>query len=69
VPGVSRRHARIVVEAGQVTVEDLASNNGTYLRGERISGPVQLTDGDEIRFGPVSVVFRVVSPDSSTVPM
>jgi len=69
VPGVSRRHARIVVEAGQVTVEDLASHNGTYLRGERISRRVVLTDGDEIRFGPVSVVFRVVSPDSSTVPM
>src|SRR5262245_23862456 len=69
VPGVSRRHARIVVEAGRVTVEDLASQNGTYLRGQRISRRVALTDGDEIRFGPVPVVLRVVSPDSSTVPM
>ena len=69
VPGVSRRHARIVVEAGQVTVEDLGSQNGTYLRGERISHCVVLTDGDDMRFGAVSVVFRVVSPDSSTVPI
>ena len=69
VPGVSRRHARIVVEAGNVTVEDLGSQNGTYLRGERIARRVALTDGDEIRFGPVSVVFRLISPDSSTVPM
>ena len=69
VPGVSRRHARIVMEAGQATVEDLASHNGTYLRGERLSRPARLADGDEIRVGPVSVVFRVVSPDSSTVPM
>jgi DNA-binding winged helix-turn-helix (wHTH) protein len=69
VPGISRRHARIVVEAGNVTVEDLGSQNGTYLRGERIARRVALTDGDEIRFGPVSVVFRLMSPDSSTVPM
>jgi DNA-binding winged helix-turn-helix (wHTH) protein len=69
VPGVSRRHARIVLEAGDVTVEDLDSQNGTYLRGERIARRVALTDGDDIRFGPVSVVFRLVSPDSSTVPM
>lgn len=69
VPGVSRRHARIVVEAGQMMVEDLGSHNGTYLRGERISQRAVLTDGDDIRFGAVSVVFRVVSPDSSTVPL
>ena len=69
VPGVSRRHARIVVETGSVTVEDLGSQNGTYLRDERIAHRVALTDGDEIRFGPVSVVFRLVSPDNSTVPM
>jgi DNA-binding winged helix-turn-helix (wHTH) protein len=69
VPGVSRRHARIVVDAGNVTVEDLRSQNGTYLRNERIARCVALTDGDEIRFGPVLVVFRLISPDSSTVPM
>ena len=69
VPGVSRRHACIVIEADNVTVEDLSSQNGTYLRGERIARRVTLTDGDEIRFGPVSVVFRLVSPDNSTVPM
>ncbi len=69
VPGVSRRHASIVVEAEQVTLEDLGSHNGTFLCGERISSRVVLSDGDEIRFGPVSVVFRVISPDSSTVPM
>jgi DNA-binding winged helix-turn-helix (wHTH) protein len=69
VPGVSRRHARIVVEDGNVTVEDLGSQNGTYLRGERIARRVALADGDEIRFGPVSVLFRLMSPDSSTVPM
>ncbi len=69
VPGVSRRHARIRVEGTNVTVEDLGSQNGTYVRGERISGRAALEDGDEVRLGPVSMLIRLVSPDSSTLPM
>ena len=69
VPGVSRRHARIIVEGGHVAVEDLGSQNGTYVRGERITGRATLADGDEVRLGPVSIVFRQVSPDDSTLPM
>ena len=69
VPGVSRRHARISVEGAHVTVEDLGSQNGTYVRGEKISGRAALGDGDELRLGPVSILIRVVSPDSSTLPM
>jgi DNA-binding winged helix-turn-helix (wHTH) protein len=69
VPGVSRRHARISVEGANVVVEDLGSQNGTYVRGEKISGRVPLADGDELRLGPVSVLIRLVSPDSSTLPM
>lgn len=68
VPGVSRRHARIFIDRATVTLEDLGSQNGTYLQGERISNAV-LKDGDEIRLGPVSIVFRLVSPDSSTLPI
>lgn len=69
VPGVSRRHARIVVDGDHVALEDLGSQNGTYLRGERISGRAMLADGDEVRLGPVSIVFRQVPPDGSTLPM
>jgi hypothetical protein len=69
VPGVSRRHARIVLEGEQVSLEDLGSQNGTYVRGERITGRATLADGDEVRLGPVSIVFRQVSPDGSTLPM
>ncbi len=60
VPGVSRRHARINVEGANVTVEDLGSQNGTYVRGERISGRAALGDGDELRLGPVSMHVRLV---------
>src|SRR3954452_24211090 len=50
-PGVSRRHARILPGAVGVGVEDLASSNGTYVNGERISGPVELGAGDEVQIG------------------
>ncbi len=69
VPGVSRRHARISFEGANVTVEDLGSQNGTFVRGEKISGRAALGDGDELRLGPVSVLVRLVLPDSSTLPM
>jgi DNA-binding winged helix-turn-helix (wHTH) protein len=69
VPGVSRRHARIVVDGDLVALEDLGSQNGTYLRGERITGRATLADGDEVRLGPVAIVFRHISPDGSTLPM
>jgi len=62
---VSRHHARIRI--GQtVTLEDLQSKNGTYLRGERMIGVRGLANGDEIRIGPVSMVFRVLSRVGST---
>jgi DNA-binding winged helix-turn-helix (wHTH) protein len=69
VPGVSRRHARLVVDGEHVALEDLGSQNGTYLRGERITGRATLADGDEVRLGPVSIVFRQASADGSTLPM
>ena len=69
VPGVSRRHACISVAGMNVTVEDLGSQNGTFVRGEKISGRATLGDGDELRLGPISILVRLVSPDSSKLPM
>jgi DNA-binding winged helix-turn-helix (wHTH) protein len=63
---VSRRHARIVISDGITTLEDLGSKNGTYLKGERISGVSPLADGDEIRIGPVAMTFRVMSRVGTT---
>jgi DNA-binding winged helix-turn-helix (wHTH) protein len=56
--GVSRRHARIVVEGSSARLEDLGSKNGTALRGELITAATALRDGDEITVGPVSIVYR-----------
>jgi DNA-binding winged helix-turn-helix (wHTH) protein len=68
-PGVSRRHARIDVKGERVTVEDLGSRNGTFLRGERILARASLADGDKMRLGPVTITFRLASPESSTASM
>jgi len=58
-PTVSRRHASIRVSAQGATIEDLGSHNGTYLRGERVTKPVPLRDGDEIHLGSVIVTLRI----------
>ena len=61
-PSVSRRHARIVVGDGKAMVEDLESKNGTFLNGRRIRKRMALTDGDELRIGPETMVIRESSP-------
>jgi DNA-binding winged helix-turn-helix (wHTH) protein len=58
-PSVSRHHARIHICGTDATIEDLASKNGTFLRGERLTGASPLVDGDEIRLGSVQVTFRL----------
>jgi DNA-binding winged helix-turn-helix (wHTH) protein len=63
-PGVSRRHARVLVRGGRATLEDLASKNGTFLDGERVVSPRALADGATIRLGRrVSLVFRSDAAD------
>ena len=64
--GVSRRHARIVIEAGVAYLEDLGSKNGTRLREMICTGRVALHDGDRIDVGPVPIVFRASESGIST---
>jgi DNA-binding winged helix-turn-helix (wHTH) protein len=65
---VSRRHARLHIQGGQATLEDLASRNGTFLRGQRLAAPAALRDGDEFRVGSMSITFRVTpgQPETDT---
>ncbi len=48
---ISRRHARITVEAGQVTLEDLGSKNATFVDGDKLRAAVELRPDSRIRFG------------------
>jgi predicted component of type VI protein secretion system len=56
-PKASRRHARIVVEAGVVEIEDLKSSNGTLLNGNPVTRRV-LRDGDTVQIGKTEFVYR-----------
>jgi DNA-binding winged helix-turn-helix (wHTH) protein len=67
--GVSRHHARIVVEGDVARIEDLASKNGTFVDGKPLAGGTVLSDGAEIRVGPVALTFRLESPTRATETM
>jgi len=66
VPGVSRRHARIVIDRHGASIEDLESKNGTTLCEQMVTGPSPLRDGDRIQVGPIVVVFHVSASGPST---
>jgi DNA-binding winged helix-turn-helix (wHTH) protein len=65
-PGVSRRHARIVVEGPNAILEDLGSKNGTVVDGQPLTGPVVLADGNEIQLGPATILYRASASGVST---
>jgi DNA-binding winged helix-turn-helix (wHTH) protein len=53
---VSRYHALITIDDGELSVEDLGSKNGTFVDGERIGrAPVIVTHDTQIVFGAVPV--------------
>jgi hypothetical protein len=56
--GISRRHARLDFDGGQVIITDLGSTNGTSVNGQRISA-VALNPGDMIQIGTTTLTFRV----------
>lgn len=54
---VSRRHACFICRDGDVFVEDLDSNNGTYVNGTRITETTRLADNDRINLYDVPLRF------------
>jgi DNA-binding winged helix-turn-helix (wHTH) protein len=68
--GVSRRHASIHVPpdavSGPATIEDLDSTNGTSVQGRRVTRAHPLANGDRIRLGEATLVFRASGPAERT---
>jgi pSer/pThr/pTyr-binding forkhead associated (FHA) protein len=54
---VSRKHAKIVVSAQRVTIEDLGSTNGTFVNGEKVQQS-RIKEGDRILIG--TSILKVV---------
>ncbi|MCH7663510.1 MAG: FHA domain-containing protein, partial [Chloroflexi bacterium] len=48
---ISRRHTRLLIQEGGYVVEDLGSTNGTFVNGQKITGPHVLEPGQTIRLG------------------
>jgi pSer/pThr/pTyr-binding forkhead associated (FHA) protein len=58
---VSRNHARITVDNGTVTIEDLGSSNGTKVGEQRLAAnqPVEALAGQPLRFGNWNVTIEL----------
>ena len=56
---LSRRHARLSIESGRLSVEDLGSANGTYIGSQRIAPntPTLVPENEIVRAGDVEVRF------------
>ena len=55
---VSTRHARFATNGEQWFVEDVGSTNGTYLGSQRITSPVPVGLGTQVRLGKTIVELR-----------
>jgi FHA domain len=61
---ISRKHARLTFQGGKYVIEDLGSTNGTFVNGQRLTGPFVLKSGDVVSFGEqIVLMFDVISSD------
>ena len=61
---VSRKHAKIAVSQGKITIQDLGSTNGTFVNGEKIK-QARLKEGDRILIG-TSILKLVLSDQNQS---
>src|SRR4051812_46065521 len=65
---ISRRHARVgPAPDGGVLVEALGSTNGTFVDGEKLSGPRTLSASATIRVGATDIAVKIVAPQVTRV--
>lgn len=68
-PNVSRLHATIDRDGPRFILIDADSANGTYVNGQRLTGPHRLTSGDTIGCADPAPLLRFVDPDRTVVPL
>jgi serine/threonine protein kinase/Leucine-rich repeat (LRR) protein len=59
---ISAEHARLIIKAEELMVEDLPSSQGTYLDGTKIEGQTKIRGGQKIEIG--TVVLEVEEANS-----
>jgi pSer/pThr/pTyr-binding forkhead associated (FHA) protein len=61
---VSRRHARLTFQGGKYVLEDMGSTNGTFVNGQRLTGPRVLKSGEVVSLGEQIVfVYEAIESD------
>jgi pSer/pThr/pTyr-binding forkhead associated (FHA) protein len=60
---VSRKHARIALDGGTITIEDLGSTNGTFVNGEKVQQGT-LREGDRVLIG-TNILKVVAAPQDA----
>ena len=55
---VSTVHARIFSKGDTYMLEDLGSTNGTYVNRQRVTSPVELQRGDQVKIGKTVMEMR-----------
>jgi pilus assembly protein CpaF len=59
---VSKHHCRLLIQDGELVVEDLHSTNGTYVNGRKIGEPTALSPGDKVFVG--DFIMRIGATDA-----
>lgn len=60
-PSVSRRHALVHVGGGGVELQDLGSENGTFIGAKRLTGRRPIAAGTLLRFGSIRALLEEVA--------
>ena len=56
---MSREHAKISVTSNGLSIQDLKSQNGTFVNGNKVSQPQKINAGDKLKCG--STEFTVLN--------
>jgi len=63
---VSRKHAKISLQDGEITIADLGSTNGTFVNGEKVK-KAQLKEGDRVLIG--TSILKLVTVQRGAQPL
>jgi pSer/pThr/pTyr-binding forkhead associated (FHA) protein len=60
---VSRMHFGVSHKDGKYVLKDLRSTNGTLVNGQKTEGDYELKDGDTVKIGESTMVFKLDPTD------
>jgi predicted component of type VI protein secretion system len=64
---VSRHHCVLMIDGESIFVRDLASRNGTFVNGQRVTGESEIANGDELAVGPLKFTLCVLADAAVSV--